>query len=84
LLVAHQENVDLAERVRSALDDALPTLDRTCVERPGNQIGPYKLLQQIGEGGFGIVYKATWLKNNQVVAVKRFFLQDIKTKLEYS
>ena len=24
-------------------------------ERPGTQIGPYKLLQQIGEGGMGVV-----------------------------
>ena len=27
-------------------------------ERPGSVIGPYKLLEQIGEGGFGIVYMA--------------------------
>jgi hypothetical protein len=27
-------------------------------EQPGNVIGPYKLLQQIGEGGMGIVYMA--------------------------
>jgi serine/threonine protein kinase len=27
-------------------------------ERPGTVIGPYKLLQQIGEGGFGIVFLA--------------------------
>jgi WD40 repeat protein/serine/threonine protein kinase/tetratricopeptide (TPR) repeat protein len=34
------------------------TLDQPLSERPGTQIGPYKLLQQIGEGGFGIVYMA--------------------------
>ena len=27
-------------------------------EKPDTQIGPYKLLQQIGEGGFGVVYMA--------------------------
>ena len=27
-------------------------------EGPGSRIGPYKLLQQIGEGGFGVVYMA--------------------------
>ncbi len=28
------------------------------MEKPGDEIGPYKLLQQIGEGGFGVVYMA--------------------------
>ncbi len=27
-------------------------------EGPGTRIGPYKLLQQIGEGGMGVVYMA--------------------------
>ena len=27
-------------------------------EKPGDRIGPYKLLQQIGEGGCGVVYRA--------------------------
>jgi serine/threonine protein kinase len=31
-------------------------------ERLGTQIGPYKLLQQIGEGGFGVVYMAEQLE----------------------
>jgi len=31
---------------------------RLLTERPGDQIGRYKLLQQIGEGGFGVVYMA--------------------------
>lgn len=35
------------------------TLDlRGIQEGPGAMIGPYKLLQQIGEGGFGVVYMA--------------------------
>ncbi len=27
-------------------------------EHPGSQIGPYQLLEEIGEGGFGVVYRA--------------------------
>ena len=34
------------------------TLELPASERPGQQIGPYRLLQQIGEGGFGIVFMA--------------------------
>ena len=40
---------------------ALPldaTLDAPIAERPGTIIGPYKLLEQIGEGGFGVVFMA--------------------------
>jgi len=36
-----------------------PTIDLSPVqEGPGAVIGPYKLLEQIGEGGFGVVYMA--------------------------
>jgi WD40 repeat protein/serine/threonine protein kinase len=34
------------------------TTDEPTAERPGTVIGPYKLLEQIGEGGFGIVFMA--------------------------
>ena len=34
------------------------TLDQPLSERPGTVIGPYKLLEQIGEGGFGVVFMA--------------------------
>src|SRR4051794_31032593 len=33
-------------------------LEVPLAERPGTVIGPYKLLQQIGEGGMGVVYMA--------------------------
>jgi WD40 repeat protein/serine/threonine protein kinase len=39
--------------------DAIATIDEPPVtERPGTVIGPYKLLEQIGEGGFGVVFMA--------------------------
>jgi WD40 repeat protein/serine/threonine protein kinase len=34
------------------------TVDRPLSEGPGTVIGPYKLLQQIGEGGMGVVFMA--------------------------
>ena len=34
------------------------TLDEPITERAGTIIGPYKLLEQIGEGGFGVVFMA--------------------------
>jgi serine/threonine protein kinase/Flp pilus assembly protein TadD len=41
---------------RSAAPDA--TIHHPVSEKPGTIIGPYKLLQQIGEGGMGVVYMA--------------------------
>lgn len=53
LLRAHQ-------KAGNFLGGSQPPLfsDRPIAEGPGTRIGPYKLLQQIGEGGFGVVYMA--------------------------
>src|SRR5262245_25318187 len=55
LLQAHANGDSLLDRPAVA---ASLTLDQPITEMPGTIIGPYKLLQQIGEGGFGIVFLA--------------------------
>src|SRR5262245_64320245 len=34
------------------------TIELPLTEKPGTIIGPYKLVQQIGEGGMGVVFMA--------------------------
>ena len=57
------------ERLLAAHDEPASVLDRPApagptaayapiVERVGTMIGPYKLMEQIGEGGFGLVFVA--------------------------
>ena len=43
-------------------DICAPTIGRPQLVDIGTQIGPYKLLQEIGEGGMGIVYMAEQTK----------------------
>jgi serine/threonine protein kinase/tetratricopeptide (TPR) repeat protein len=68
LLLAHEQPGSLLDRpaVEGSTRDAGPgqSIDPqraagfTPAEAPGSRIGPYKLLQQIGEGGMGVVYMA--------------------------
>lgn len=56
LIAAHAE---VETSFRDPHGDVLATSDDVHeVERPGARIGPYKLMEQIGEGGFGVVYVA--------------------------
>jgi serine/threonine protein kinase len=56
LLLARQQAESFLE---SPAPNLLATVDVPPVtEQPGSVIGPYKLLEQIGEGGFGVVFLA--------------------------
>ena len=54
LLKAHRE----ADTSPSEVSPAIATTDTPGLDGPATIIGPYKLLQQIGEGGMGTVYMA--------------------------
>jgi tetratricopeptide (TPR) repeat protein len=57
-----QDLLQCHERMGAFLNPPTPapaaTVDDPISERPGTVIGPYKLLEQIGEGGFGVVFLA--------------------------
>jgi serine/threonine protein kinase/tetratricopeptide (TPR) repeat protein len=56
LLDAHQPAGNFLQKPAVA---SAATIDETPIaERPGSVIGPYKLLQQIGSGGMGVVFMA--------------------------
>jgi serine/threonine protein kinase/WD40 repeat protein len=57
LLAAHDQAGSFLEM--PAVGERTKTMDHAAAtEKPGTKIGPYKLLEQIGEGGFGVVYMA--------------------------
>src|SRR5262245_16129574 len=55
LLRSHQQGGSFLE---APLFDAPPTIDMAVHDRPDTMIGPYKLMEEIGEGGFGLVFVA--------------------------
>jgi serine/threonine protein kinase/tetratricopeptide (TPR) repeat protein len=55
MLAAQSEAENFLEQPASALG---ANLNESIGERPGAVVGAYKLLEQIGEGGFGIVFMA--------------------------
>src|SRR5216684_3079239 len=60
LLRAYEEQASFLESPPPV--GVAPTIDQPASESPGAVIGPYKLLQQIGEGGMGTVFMAEQTK----------------------
>jgi WD40 repeat protein/serine/threonine protein kinase len=56
LLAADRQSAGVLERGPAGRD--LTDLYQPIAERPGTLIGPYKLMEQIGEGGMGLVFVA--------------------------
>src|SRR5215831_17452893 len=55
LLHVHEEDQCF---LNSSVDGPASAIDESITERPGTVIGPYKLVEQIGEGGMGLVFGA--------------------------
>src|SRR5688572_22084334 len=58
-LLRHREGIGSFLKPPAADPGSGATLDARCMEeRPGAVIGRYRLMEQIGEGGFGLVFVA--------------------------
>src|SRR5262249_32389196 len=76
LLRVHDESQSFLESPAAAF--APTTVEPALTEGPGSVIGPYKLLEQIGEGGFGFVFMA-----EQTQPVRRkVALKDLNTGMD--
>jgi len=75
LAAAEKEDVFLCNLTAVA---QAPDLDSAITEQPGARIGHYKLLEKIGEGGFGVVFMAEQVEP----VVRRVALKIIKSGMD--
>ena len=78
LLRAHEQPDPFFESPPSKL--AFASLQATQTEAVGDEIGPYKLLEEMGERGFGVVYMA----EQQEPVRRNVALKTIKLRLTRS
>jgi tetratricopeptide (TPR) repeat protein/tRNA A-37 threonylcarbamoyl transferase component Bud32 len=78
LLHAHQQAGGFLDTAESATAPITIVLNLPLTEKPGDWIGRYKLLQQIGEGGCGVVYMA----EQQEPVVRRVAVKVIKLGMD--
>ena len=77
LLKAHEEAGDFLQ-AREPGPAVKAELARLKPEEAGERIGPYKLLQQVGEGGFGVV----WMGEQEHPVRRRVALKVIKLGMD--
>jgi serine/threonine protein kinase len=77
LLRAHEQAGGFLRENPEARDPR-GTTDEPRAEGPGTRIGPYKLLEQIGEGGMGVV----WMAEQQEPVRRRVALKIIKAGMD--
>src|ERR1041385_2037641 len=56
LLRSHQQATDFLEPAVAAATNRTMTISVSPSEKAGDVIGPYKIREKLGEGGWGIVY----------------------------
>ena len=75
LIAAHELSGSFLDSPPKDLAGTSPTVAQSMPEQSGSLIGPYKLLQQIGEGGMGAVYMAEQIEPVHEFGVDSYALQ---------